>query len=155
MPNLIELASGNEPNKEIASSYDVLKETIIHELLEICDSLEEAYLHITKYLFSGENAAKSSHKQMYWRIFGQIAVKNLEANLQNCSYCLTCNERIPEWDQTHLCPATSKGLFVCVDCGIVSNRTGSKQCRCEVCQAEYRKAYIGIKVRTRRLQQGR
>lgn len=153
--NYIELADGQEASKNLMMSFDVIKETIIHELLEICDSLEEAYLHITKYLFSGENAAKASHKQMYWRIFGQIAVAYLEANLQDCSRCPTCGERIPSWDTAHLCPVATKGLIMCIDCGVVTNRTNSRQCRCDKCQSEYRKATERLRLQRLRYKQGR
>jgi hypothetical protein len=53
--------------------------------------MEEAYLHITRYLFTGENAAKQTHKQMYWRLFGDLAVKYLESNLSSFQICHTCN----------------------------------------------------------------
>lgn len=124
-------------------------------MLQICDSLEEAYPHIVRHLFTGENAAKSSHKQMFWRVFGEIAVNILAQNLANNAVCLNCNQRIPLWSKEHLCPKQDKGLVMCVDCGIVVNRSNSKQCRCETCQAEYRKNYMQLAMRAQRLKQGR
>lgn len=139
LSNLIELHNEKDFMQEIALSYEVLKDTIVHELLEICGSLEEAYPHIVKHLFTGENAAKASHKQMFWRVFGEIAVRTLTKNLAEHISCLNCGQKIPTWNKEHLCPKTDRGLVMCVDCGIVVNRLNSKQYRCECCQAEYRK----------------
>lgn len=153
--HLIELHNEQDYMKEISQSYDVLKDTIIYELLQICDSQEEAYPHIVKHLFTGENAAKASHKQMFWRVFGEIAVKVLQNNLQNPDTCLNCGQQIPAWSKEHLCPKLDKGLLMCIDCGIVVNRLNSKQYRCEQCQAEYRKLTERERIQKLRLKQGR
>jgi len=155
MAQIIDLSDYMNAEKEIALSHELIKENIVHELLQLCGSLDEAYRHITKYLFTGENAAKASHKQMYWRIFGDIAIHYLDQNLCGCSVCPDCGEKIPAWDKSHLCPVNTKGLVSCIDCGIVTNRTNSRQCRCDACQIQYRKTQERIRVRKYRNQQGR
>ena len=139
--NLIEAGSAQERNKELTMTYDMLKETIVHEMISLCGTLEEAYVHVAKYLFTGENTMKASHKQMFWRVFGDLALGYLVGNLADCYICPNCHASVPAWSRNHLCPKETKGLVVCIDCGVVASRSGPKQCRCDTCQTQYRKAY--------------
>ncbi len=117
--------------------YDVIKEYIEHEINSVC-TFDTAYCSLVKYLFSDENALKSSHKQMFWRIFGEKAEKILQENMSSASVCACCGMHTPAW-ATHDCPKSIHGLFKCVDCGEWVQRTNPKQCRCETCQANKRK----------------
>ena len=94
--------------------------------------------NIVKYLFAGEGMNKSAHKQMFWRVFGEIALDNLRVNLSNCDTCAECNTKIPAWVEEHECTTNAKGFYACVDCGAVCERTNAKQCRCENCQIVYK-----------------
>ena len=90
-----------------------------------------------KYLFAGEGEDKAAHKQMFWRVYGDIALKNLKQNLISCDTCPDCKARVPAWDTNHICAKGGKGFFVCEDCGKMFERMNSKQCRCETCQKEH------------------
>ena len=137
--NIIEMKEYDDLGvKEITGGYEILKDSIVHELEAICGSIETAYPFITKYLFTGENVNKASHKQMYWRVFGEIAVRNLIHNLEFCDTCPDCGMKVPHWVDKHICIKNSPGFFECVDCGKLCERTNSRQCRCENCQQEYR-----------------
>lgn len=46
---------GQEVQREVSMNFEIMKEAIIHELEKFC-TLEEAYVHITRYLFTGESA---------------------------------------------------------------------------------------------------
>lgn len=138
----LRIAATNEQDsfdREIARGYDFIREIIEYKLLETHDSIEEVYPSIVKYLYSGDNFNKSTHKQMFWRMFGDIAQRNIEENLQTCSVCSRCGAKYPAWKQNHVCLSNAKGFFNCKDCGRYCIRTHSKQCRCVDCQREYRK----------------
>ena len=141
LANLIQMQEDRIEDKEIALSFNLLSETIIHELLKKVPTLEDVYPHIAKYLYADDNADKSTHKQMFWRIFGNIALANLQANLSEYNICPDCGMKIPAWSTGHHCRAVGKRLLTCIDCGIIADRTGPKQCRCEICQAKYRVVY--------------
>ena len=100
-------------------------------------SLENAYPHVAKYLFAGEGMNKSVHKQMFWRVFGQIALNNLRKNLSNCDTCQECGIKVPDWVANHNCIKNTKGFYECIDCGKLCERTNARQCRCEGCQEIY------------------
>lgn len=121
--------------------YDAIAENIVHALNEKGVTLEEAYPSVTKYLFTGENMDRVAHKQMYWRVFGDIAVAILKENLNNYYTCENCGMRIPMWAY-HTCSKDMKGFLTCVDCGKVVERKGPKQCRCAQCEKEHRALYV-------------
>lgn len=126
-------------NKSDSLGYDLIKEAIVDEMISLCGSLQAIYPYVTKYLFTGENFHKPSHKQMFWRVFGEIALKNLEHNLEDYTVCSECGAKIPSKYSSHLCLRNSQGYFECVDCGLICERINSRQCRCEDCQKEHYK----------------
>ena len=128
-----------------AFGYDALKELISERLVDLCGSLEAAYPSIAHYLFVGGGADKPSHKQMFWRVFGDIALRNLRTNLASCRVCPHCGAKVPLWQADHSCPEQAKGFFTCVDCGKWCERQNSRQCRCAECQSEYRRLSINEK----------
>ena len=121
--------------------YDNVADTIRHELEEKKIPLEEAYLSITKYLFF-DCVDYVAHKQMYWRVFGELAVKTLKDNLENCYECPVCKMKIPKWVAEHECKDTVKGFVKCIDCGRLIERSGARQCRCKECTKINRRNYI-------------
>lgn len=127
--------------KTNAAGYDLLAEAIMSEFASHGWTTEDVYPTVTKYLFAGENAGKSSHKRMFWRVFGDIAVRNIIQNMNNHTICARCGMRVPNWTSVHECDLDDGKTFVCVDCGAICERTAPKQCRCTECQAEYRRAY--------------
>lgn len=129
-------------DKENAAKFGLLRDHIIHELDMLCGNWQDAYPLIVKFLFAGENMNKSSHKQMFWRVFGEMAASAIESNLRNCRVCPDCGMKIPAWVDTHVCPKSMKGFYECVDCGKFCIRINSRQFRCESCQEEYRAAQI-------------
>ena len=146
-----EMDSSNFANKLIASmeidfmeqnkvkSYDILAEDIVRELTENYGELEEVYPSIVLYLFTEENLLKESHKLMFWRVFGDIACKNIESNLLNCFECQQCGIKTPNWYPVHDCPKQLAGFVTCCDCGKVTPRIHSRQQRCADCQAEHKR----------------
>ena len=123
-------------------AFDIVRDLIIEELTTRFGSLESVYPSIVKYLFAGTGASKVAHKQMFWRIFGDMACGHIEKNLKGCTSCGHCGMKIPQWVTNHTCAKSMSGFFECVDCGIWCERTNSKQCRCAVCQTTYRKTYV-------------
>ena len=65
--SLIQASNFYNDNKMKANvlSYDLLRDSIIHELNTAGISLEKAYPSIVKYLFTGDMLDKPSHKQMF------------------------------------------------------------------------------------------
>ena len=122
---------------EAIANYEMLAETIKEDMIERYGSLEETYPYVAKYLFTGRNVDKTSHKQMFWRVYGDIALEILKQNLDNCDVCPECGMKFPSWEKHHLC-ARTRGFFECVQCGQVSLRTNARQCRCATCQESYR-----------------
>ena len=122
--------------------YDLIAENIVHELEANNITIEDAYPSIVKYLFTGNNATKIAHKQMFWRVFGDHACKVLARNLATCHVCPNCKTRIPTWVTDHACTSLQKGFLKCIDCGQVVERRGPRQCRCIECEAENRRIYL-------------
>lgn len=123
--------------KQLINNYGVVAEDIVNQITDKYGSLEEAYPYITKYLFAGEGINKPAHKQMFWRVFGEIALRNLRRNLSDCDVCPECNIKVPSWVKSHKCVKNTKGFYECIDCGVMCERKNAKQCRCEECQEVY------------------
>lgn len=131
--------SDQTDRKEIEDKYNFIKEIIIDELSKF-GPLENTYGSITKFLFAGSGMDKPGHKQMYWRIFGDIACSVLAKNMETYTVCEKCGMKIPSWATYHDCKSKdSTGFFECVDCGCWVQRQNSRQYRCESCQEEYRR----------------
>jgi hypothetical protein len=128
--------------REQIAGYELLAQMIAQEMIETFGSLEISYPYIVKYLFAGENMDKVAHKQMFWRVYGDIALRNIKENLTSCDECPDCRARVPAWDKNHICSKTGKGFFECEDCNRLFERTNSKQCRCEDCQKKHREAMM-------------
>ena len=122
--------------------FEVMKQEIIDRITEQFGSVQSTYCSVTKYLFAGNNFLKQVHKQMYWRVYGDIACEVLAKNTTNYSECPSCGMKIPAWAKTHDCAKVAAGFFACVDCGKVCKKTGPRQNRCDDCKAKQRKEYI-------------
>lgn len=136
-----EIALAEIPPHERSSSgmYEILADIIKETLIERYGSVDYCYPYLVKALFAGDNWKKSSHKKMFWRVFGETAVQNIEKNLENCTVCPACGMKIPRWADSHTCPKNNtQGFVVCEDCGKLCPRIGSRQIRCEECQKNYR-----------------
>ena len=120
--------------KILINDYGILANDIKRRIEEKYGSLEYAYPFIVKELFAGEGANKASHKRMFWRVFGDIALNILRENLANCDVCPECNMKIPAWIENHTCIKNTKGFYECVDCHKQCERKHSRQYRCEDCQ---------------------
>ena len=134
-------ASAMEDKVEILD-YGIVAENIVHELAVNGITLEDAYPSIVKYLFTGANATKLAHKQMFWRVFGDYACKVIEQNIAACHKCENCSMRVPDWVQNHACTTIPKGFIKCIDCGKVVKRGSPTSCRCPDCAAEHRRIYL-------------
>lgn len=132
----------------------LVAEDIADKMTQNFGSLEEAYPYVAKYLFAGEGMDKSAHKQMFWKVFGHIALDNIKMNLIDCDICPECGEiKIPSWVKNHTCIKNSKGFYECIDCGKMCERISSRQCRCDECQSNYRILSKRIMQRAKREQQ--
>ena len=136
--------------KQLINNYGIVAEDITNEMIERYGSLENAFPYVTKYLFAGEGMNKSAHKQMYWRVFGEIAVANLRKNLSDCDVCPECGTKVPSWVENHRCVKNTKGFYECIDCGVMCERKNAKQCRCEFCQDVYKSVQRRLKQREKR-----
>ena len=136
--------------RDNSNRYGILEEHIAYTLTEKYGSLEKCYPYIVKYLFSPEHEAKVAHKQTFWRIFGNIAIETLKANLANCYTCPLCKAKVPSWVKDHVCITGGHGFYQCIDCGKLCERTNSRQCRCSGCQEDKRKAEQNESKRKRR-----
>lgn len=124
--------------------YNLISKEITSEIEKRFGSLEVAYPSIVKYLFAGANANKMAHKQMFWRVFGDIACNALIQNMQTYTVCEKCGMKIPSWSKVHTCPKNAVGFFECCDCGSWCERVNSRQFRCSSCQEEYRRIQNNI-----------
>lgn len=131
-------AEESPAEKDILNNNAIVDEHITVTLKEKFGSLEKCYPYIVKHLFAEDGAAKPSHKQTFWRIFGDIAVANIRKNLADCKTCPECGMRIPAWSNVHTCPKNDQGFYECIDCGKMCNRTNSRQQRCPECQEHRR-----------------
>ena len=127
--------------KQNGNMYDCLKDQIEDVLTERYGSLDIVYPSIVRYLFTGSNLDKQSHKQMFWRLFGNLAIENLENNLVACRICPKCGVSVPIWSK-HSCGEAQHKMMICNICGKTVPRTNSRQIRCQDCQKEYRKLYL-------------
>ena len=151
LTNVIESQENSySSEKQLINNYSLVAEDITNEIVARYGSLEEAYPYITKYLFAGEGMNKSAHKQMFWRVFGQIALRNLKSNLSDSDICEECGIEVPSWVETHWCVKNTKGFYECIDCGVMCERINAKQCRCEYCQEQYRANQKKIRLRAKR-----
>ena len=133
--NLIEAIGETDGNNyEQTAGYDFVAEAIANALIEKYGSLDAVYPSIVRYLFVGDQADKQTHKQMFWRVFGFIAVNVLEINLRHAHICPLCGMKTPVWAEKHHCPKAASGFVTCCDCGKIVIRTNSRQKRCAACQ---------------------
>lgn len=125
-------------DKEILDNSIIIDEYITDTLVRKFGSLEICYPYIVKHLFADDGLAKPSHKQTFWRIFGDMAIENLKRNLENCTICSECGAKIPSWAVSHICPKDAQGFYVCIDCGKLCERINSRQQRCAECQEHHK-----------------
>ena len=149
MGRLIENSEMNDFNDGLEATYDNVRDQITDTLINDYGSLENVYPSIVQHLFTGANMERQSHKQMFWRVFGDMAMHKLEKNLVACRICPTCGMHLPLWSK-HTCSEPQKKMLVCVDCGKTVERKGPKQTRCESCQKEHKKTYHAQLIRTLR-----
>ena len=153
----VEIAASEIPPHERSESgmYAMLAEIITEELTEKYGSLEYCYPFFVKEFFGPDGLKKPSNKKMFWLVFGEIALRNLEKNLQNCKTCSECGMRIPAWAKEHDCVGDAQGFKRCIVCGRQFVQMASRQCRCEKCQEEARlaaKRESGLRARQRKKQ---
>lgn len=110
-------------------------------MIEKYGSLENVYPAIVFALFSENNLSKSSHKQMFWRVFGDIAIEKLEQNLVACRICPDCGMSIPLWSAPHVCSGLPRGFIRCNVCNKLSPRVNSRQLCCPDCSLTYKRQY--------------
>lgn len=137
-PEMIAREFDYASERQLVNGINMAAEDIERIMTEKYGSLENAYPYVVKYLFGGEGMNRSSHKQMFWRVFGSIALEILKENLASCKVCPDCFMRYPKWVKEHACQKNTQGFFECVDCGTMQMRTNSRQCRCPECQEQYR-----------------
>ena len=135
--------------RESKSKYDLLAQMIHDTMTKEFGPLEESYPYIVKFLFAGNAMDKAVHKQMFWRVYGDIALRNIKANLENYKVCEKCNTKYPSWTDEHVCAKETKGFFTCVDCNKRYPQMNSKQRRCEQCQDVYRHLTESIRKKNR------
>ena len=151
MTNVIESQeSPYTSEKQLINGYSLVAEDITERMAAQFGSLETAYPYVVKYLFAGEGMNKPAHKQMFWRVFGEIALRNLKKNLSNCDDCQDCGMKIPSWVRSHQCVKNTKGFYECIDCGVLCERVNSAQCRCDTCQETHRLSMKRARQRARR-----
>lgn len=157
LSKMIEACSYSEMDWDLQGSYDMLAEMIEEVLVEKYGSLEHCYPYIVKHLFSDEGQQRNAHKQMFWRVFGSIAVNNIKENICSYSVCNTCQMKIPKWASKHQCKI-DKGFFRCSNCGEIFLKKGHRQFLCSECKDKYRtktehKRYINDKLTKQKEQQ--
>lgn len=123
-------------------NIEVVARNIAQKLTEKYGTLENTYSSIYKHLFVGDMAAKPTYKQLFWRIFGEIAVGILQENLHTAVRCKSCNVLQPAWHapaHEAQCGAGGimKEMYKCIECGTMCIRTNHKQIRCKDCQDRY------------------
>ena len=151
LSNIIESQTDSYTSEKVlVNGYGIVADTIVQTMIEKYGSLENVYPYIVKYLFAGEGMNKSSHKQMFWRVFGEIALKNLKENLSSCDVCPECGTKIPSWVKNHQCIKNTKGFYECIDCGQMCERKNSSQCRCEYCQEQHKNIQKRARQKARR-----
>lgn len=149
--NVIESQETSYTNeKQLINGYALVAEDITERMTEKFGSLEAAYPYVVKHLFAGEGVNKSAHKQMFWRVFGDIALKNLKNNLLNADVCTGCGIKIPSWVKKHVCVKNTQGFYECIDCGAMCERKTSTQCRCDFCQETHRSIQKRARQRAKR-----
>lgn len=136
--------------KQLINNYGIVAEDITNEMIVRYGSLENAYPYIVKYLFAGEGMNKPAHKQMFWRVFGEIALRNIRNNLSSCDTCPECGIKVPSWVENHNCVKNTQGFYECIDCHTICERTNSKQCRCNECQSVYKNTQNKIRQKNKR-----
>lgn len=137
LANIIDASEMSDASERASTAgYDCIRDQIIEMIEERYGSREAVYPSIVKYLFTGSNLDKQYHKQMFWRVFGDMCVEKLEENLVACRICPKCGMHIPIWSK-HGCNEAPRKMIKCVDCGITVIRTGPKQKRCADCQIKY------------------
>lgn len=125
--------------RQLVDGTSIAAEDIERIMVEKYGSLEAVYPYIVKYLFGGEGMNRSAHKQMFWKVFGNIALQILKENLKTCDTCEKCFMRIPAWVTMHTCMTNTQGFMECIDCGKIFERTNSRQYRCEYCQEKHKR----------------
>ena len=142
LSNLIDASDMSDASERAATAgYDFVRDQIIAMIEARYGSVEAVYPSIVKYLFTEGNLDKQTHKQMFWRVFGDICVAKLEENLVACRICPKCGMHIPIWSK-HTCLEAPRKMLVCQDCGATVLRAGPKQVRCDACQKLYRSNYV-------------
>ena len=134
----IDAAEESPAEKELFDSKIIIDEHIVDTMERKFGSLEICYPYMVKHLFAGDSSSKQSHKQTFWRIFGDVAIANLKKNLANCTNCPDCGAKIPSWATSHTCSKNAQGFYECIDCGKLCERVNSRQQRCPECQEHHR-----------------
>lgn len=137
--NIVETRDGEyAKDRDIQAGYDLLAARTAEAMTEVYGPLENSFPYITKRLYEGKGIERTSFKQMYWRVYGQIALENIIKNMETHKTCPKCGMKYPAWE-THECPPEIKGYKRCERCGKMFYLTNSQQKRCTDCQEEIRR----------------
>ena len=136
--------------RSFKQQQEELQELVINKLTSQFGPLETIYPTIVEALFSGDNIKRSTHKNAFWQIFGDIAVEHLRRNMHSPKSCPVCLARLPKFDVDHTCANHPTGVFKCPDCGEYVVRHNARQVRCPDCQAKYRIQYQALKYQQRK-----
>lgn len=136
--------TSNKNEGDLQSCIYLIKESFYklgYNDIEISDIL-------TKYLYGREDGLTKG-KQIYWYVYGEYVVKNIQENLDDdTDVCMSCGKRTSKTEiKSHKCKecreeikSTGMKNIVCVDCGetfeIISK--GSRRTRCDTCYDKHR-----------------
>lgn len=139
--------TSNKNEGDLQSCIYLIKESF-YELgyndIEISDIL-------TRYLYGTEDGLTKG-KQIYWYVYGEHVVKNIQENLDSgTNVCMSCGKRVNKTEiKSHKCKECREEIksvgmksVVCVDCGEVfeTDSKSNKKIRCDFCQTKYRKEW--------------
>lgn len=140
--NIIDTSEQSDSAVRVSGAgYDFVAEQIKRVMMEKFGGIEVVYPAVVYALFSENNVSKSSHKQMFWRVFGDIALEKLEQNLVACRICPDCGMSIPLWAAPHVCSGLPRGFIRCNVCNKLTPRINSRQLCCPDCAVVYKRQY--------------
>lgn len=116
---------------EIVRRQQIADDEYRQRLSEITD-IETAYENILQYVF--DNApSKIKYSTLFFRIFGEIYLRNLERNLCESRECEFCKRKVPLWEN-HDTNCELRGI--CSQCGNVYVKRKVNQCMCSDCKSK-------------------
>ena len=133
--------TSNKNEGDLQSCIYLIKESFYklgYNDIEISDIL-------TKYLYGREDGLTKG-KQIYWYVYGEYVVKNIQENLDDdTDVCMSCGKRTSKTEiKSHKCKecreeikSTGIKSVVCIDCGETFEiDNSSRRKRCDHCFKE-------------------